>query len=187
MFTYPVSDTISLALPRPAQDAEPLFALVTASRAQLLPWLPWVPKMLTAQDEAAFLTLKLREFGQRISLTTVIRRQDQVVGMLSLNGFHAIDNSADIGYWLGSAFVGHGIMHTALGGLINIGFHDYGLNKVTLQAAIDNPRSNHVAANAGFHLDGVLRASELLTDGYHDEKSWSLLRSEWTDQTAPKK
>lgn len=186
MFTYPVSDTISLALPRPAQDAEPLFALVAASQQTLLPWLPWVPHMKTPQDEEDFLTLKLREFGQHTSLTTVIRWREQVVGMLSFNGYHAIDNSADIGYWLGSAFVGKGLMHTALGGLIALGFQDESLNKVTLQAAVDNPRSNHVAANAGFHLDGVLRASELLTDGYHDENSWSLLRSEWTSQLTPK-
>nr|WP_246013825.1 GNAT family protein [Companilactobacillus suantsaicola] len=62
--------------------------------------------------------------------------------------------------------------------MANLGFEDYGLNRVIIQAAVDNKASNAVAKKAGFILEGTLRQNELLDDGFHDENLYSLLKED---------
>lgn len=50
-FSYKIDQDISLVLPRPKVDAEPLFKLVNESRKELEPWLPWVKKIKSVEDE----------------------------------------------------------------------------------------------------------------------------------------
>ncbi|MFD1431888.1 GNAT family N-acetyltransferase [Lacticaseibacillus yichunensis] len=179
MFSYPINDQLKLALPRPLMDAPILFALIDADRDVLGRWLPWVDALRAPQDETAFLQTVLTHFAQGTSLNTVIWLNDAPAGMISFNGFHELSQSADIGYWLGRQFRGQGVMTQAVRGLCRLGFDEYDLNKITIEAAVDNQASNAVAQHAGFHLDGTLRANELLADGVHDGHVWSLLKSEF--------
>ncbi|GKS81120.1 acetyltransferase [Ligilactobacillus pabuli] len=182
MFSYQIDDQLSLTIPRPQLDAEPLFKLVDENRSYLSPWLPWVPKMASVRDEEQFLTSVLQHFGNGSSVNLVIRDTRQPVGMISLNSFRQQDHSTEIGYWLGQQFAGQNIMHRAVLGLCDLSFTDYDLNKIEIHAAVENLPSNNVAQKAGFHLDGQVRAQELLVDGYHDGNVWSLLKDEWQQQ-----
>ena len=182
MFSYQIDNQLSLTNPRPQLDAEPLFKLVDESRNYLSPWLPWVAKMTSAGDEEQFLTSVLQHFGNGQSLNLIIRATNQPVGMISLNCFHPLNHSTEIGYWLGHQFAGKNIMHRAVLGLCDLSFTDYDLNTIEIHAASDNLPSNNVAKKAGFHLEGQVRAQELLADGYHDGNVWSLLKNEWQQQ-----
>ena len=51
MFTYQIDNEISLALPRPRIDAEPLFNLIDKDRTELSIWLPWVKSVKSIEDE----------------------------------------------------------------------------------------------------------------------------------------
>ncbi|AUJ30487.1 GNAT family N-acetyltransferase [Liquorilactobacillus hordei] len=179
MFTYKIDSEVSLALPRPKIDAAPLFQIIKESHEELQVWLPWVPSMKSIEDEETFLGGVLKNFGNERSLNTVILYRDTPVGMISFNKFNTTNQCADIGYWLGTKHVGNGIVHRAVAGMCTIGFTDYDIHKIEIHAAVENVRSNQVAKKAGFHLDGLLRANELLADGFHDENVWSLLREEW--------
>ncbi len=181
MFTYQVDDEISLALPRPKIDGKLLYQLIQESGEELGVWLPWVSKMNDAKDEENFLQLVLEHFIKEVSLNVVILYKHQAAGMISFNRFNQVDNSAEIGYWLGTKFSGKNVVHRAVQAMCSLGFKEYGVNKIEIHAAIDNARSNHVAQKAGFTLDGTIRASELLRDGYHDGNIWTLLKSEWED------
>ncbi|WP_333589658.1 GNAT family N-acetyltransferase [Ligilactobacillus acidipiscis] len=182
MFTYQIDDELSLALPRPQIDAQPLFELVEESRPDLATWLPWVPEMKSVADEEKFLTTVLEHFGNSTSVNLIIRYHDQPVGMISFNRFLQMDQSTEIGYWLATKFSGNNIMHRAVLAMCHLGFADYAVNKIEIHAATDNPRSNHVAQKAGFHLDGTIRASELLADGFHDGNVWTMLKDEWNKE-----
>ncbi|HJE96866.1 MAG TPA: GNAT family N-acetyltransferase [Ligilactobacillus acidipiscis] len=178
-FSYKIDQDISLVLPRPKVDAEPLFKLVNESRKELEPWLPWVKKIKSVEDEQKTLNKIIEHFGTGYSLNTIILFQNQPAGSISFNNFQDNDQSTEIGYWLGTKFVGKGIVHRAISGMCNLGFNDYEVHKIVLCAAVENQKSNHTAQKAGFHLDGVLRADELLQDGFHDENIYSLLKDEW--------
>lgn len=145
MFTYQIDDELSLALPRPKIDAQPLFDLVNNSRHELAAWLPWVPAMTSVADEEKFLTTVLEHFGTNTSVNLVIRYHDQAAGMISFNSFNTLSHSTEIGYWLGNQFAGKNIMHRAVLAMCDLGFIDYNLNKIEIHAAVNNDRSNHVA------------------------------------------
>lgn len=180
MFSYEIDSDVRLALPRPKLDAPPLFNLIETSRKELAPWLPWVPSIKRVEDEQTFLETAMEHFGTGYSLNTVIFFQNHPAGMISFNRFRAMDQSSEIGYWLGTKFVGHGIMHRAVSGMCALGFNDYQVHKLEIHAAVENQRSNHVAQQAGFHFDGCIRAFELLPDGFHDGNIWTMLSNEWT-------
>lgn len=179
MFIYKIDNEISLALPRPKIDANAIYDLINTSRDELLPWLPWVTLTKDVSDEENFLTKVLEHFGTGDSLNLIILYHNRPVGMISFNKFNKLDNSTEIGYWLATKFVGKGIMQRAVTGMCALGFNDYQVNKIEIHAAVENARSNKVAERAGFHLNGLIRASELLSDGYHDEYVWTLLGNEF--------
>ncbi|KRM90138.1 GNAT family N-acetyltransferase [Liquorilactobacillus cacaonum] len=178
MFTYQVDKSLSLALPNPLIDSESMFNLIDESRKQLELWLPWVFAIQSIEDERAALVRRLEKFGLATSISLIIVYKGEQAGSISFNSFEKSDNSTEIGYWLGNKFVGKGIMHRALKAMCQLAFDEYQVNKIKVYAAIDNQRSNKVAQNAGFHLDGVLRENILLADGYHDENLWTLIKSE---------
>ncbi len=179
MFTYQIDNEISLALPRPKIDAEPLFNLIDESRKELEPWLSWVSNTKSVEDEEKALSDDMEHFGTRYSLNTIILFQNHPAGMISFNKFRAKDQSTEIGYWLGTKFVGNGIMHRAVLGLCGIGFNEYKVHKIEIMAVVENQRSNNVAKQAGFHFDGSARAIRLLSDGFHDGNIWTLLEDEF--------
>jgi ribosomal-protein-serine acetyltransferase len=182
MFTYQIDEEISLVLPQPKLDAAPLFHLIQTSRSELEPWLPWVQNLKHIQDEQTFLMIANQHYVDGKSLNTIIRYQGIPVGMISFNRFNNLNQSAEIGYWLATPFVGHNIMHRAVLGICELGFQNYKLNKIEIHAAIDNQRSNAVAQHAGFHFDGCCRDAVKLLDGYHDGHIWSILKNEWLQQ-----
>ena len=178
MFTYQIDEEVSLALPRPKIDAEAIYALIDDSRDEIAPWLTWANFMKNAEDEEKFLVETMEHFGKGYSLNLIVLYKNQPAGMISFNRFHKLDNSTEIGYWLATKFVGKGIMQRAVIGMCELGFTEYQVNKIEIHAAVENARSNKVAKRTGFHLDGLIRASELLEDGYHDAYIWTLLKDE---------
>lgn len=56
--------------------------------------------------------------------------------MISFNKFRAMDQSTEIGYWLGTKLVGNGIMHRAVSGMCDIGFSDYKVHKIEIRATV---------------------------------------------------
>lgn len=179
MFQYKIDEEVSLALPRPKIDAEAIYALIDESRDEMAPWLTWPVDIKNANDEERALINDVERFGNGDSVTTIILFNNKAAGAISFNRFHKLDNSTEIGYWLATKFVGKGIMQRAVIGMCELGFTDYQVNKIEIHAAVENTRSNKVAERAGFHLDGLIRASELLEDGYHDGYIWTLLKSDW--------
>ena len=182
MFSDLIDYDLKLALPRPEIDGPLLFEQIETSRDSLMAYLPWVATTLTADDEINFLTATLKSFGEQRALHLVIHQADTPVGIISLNTIdHTLHHKADIGYWLTSSARGKGIMHKSVEAMADIAFHDYDLNKLTLNAAVTNDASNHVAEKAGFHLDGILRQEDPHHNGdFLDVNTYSLLRSEWS-------
>ncbi|MCF6514590.1 GNAT family N-acetyltransferase [Lactobacillus sp. S2-2] len=122
--------------------------------------------------------MQLINFSRNISLNVIIKYHDKAVGTISFNNIDKKNRIADIGYWLSPIFEHQGIMARSLNAMCKIGFIEYNLNKIIINAVIDNDKSNQVAKKAGFHLDGTFRDQELLSDGFHDENQWSLLKRE---------
>ncbi|PWG00017.1 GNAT family N-acetyltransferase [Levilactobacillus bambusae] len=177
MLMTPVNDKLSLALPRPTLDGPALFSLLDRNRKAFTPYLPWVANLKSVEDEVQFLKLANVQAGHAQSLNLVIWVQNQAAGMISFNQINHSRASADIGYWLGQPFQGRGIMTASVKAMVQLGFSDYSLNRLTIEAAVENQASNRVALKAGFQLEGLLRQNERLADGrFHDENLYGRVK-----------
>ncbi|PFG13212.1 GNAT family N-acetyltransferase [Bacillus sp. es.036] len=178
MFSLQVNDELALKLLE-IDDAKELFALVDESRGYLRKWLPWVDHMKNEKDYEPVIEMWLKQFSSHDGYQTGILYNGKIAGMV---GFHGIDWSnkkASIGYWLAENFQGNGIMTTAVKGIIDQVFHEYGLNRVEIQCGIENKKSRAIPERLGFKQEGVIRDAEYLYDHFHDIILYSLLSREW--------
>lgn len=65
--------------------------------------------------------------------------------------------SAELGYWIGEAHWGKGIMTTAVKAMVRHAFEDLGFIRVYARVYHPNKASMKVLENAGFTLEGVAR------------------------------
>jgi len=72
--------------------------------------------------------------------------------------------SAEIGYWLGEAYWGRGIMTEALRAVTAFAFRAYGLERIYAAVFEWNPASMRVLEKSGYVREGVLRRS-VIKDG----------------------
>ena len=62
--------------------------------------------------------------------------------------------------------------------LVEVGFRDYGLNRIEIACATGNARSRAIPERLKFKLEGVLREHEYLYGRYVDHAIYSMLASE---------
>lgn len=168
----------TLHLPAPA-DAPALFALVDANRATLAPWLPWVDATRSAADSLAFIEASLAARQQGSQYDWLIRVDGQLAGVCGVHSVSAANRRACVGYWLGQAFVGQGVLQAALAQLCAQAFGPLQLQRLVIDPALANQRSVAVAERAGFRFEGVLRQHLWLQGQAHDAACYSLLAIEW--------
>ncbi|SCK19741.1 GNAT family N-acetyltransferase [Vogesella sp. LIG4] len=159
--------------------AAQLFGLINSSRDALGQWLPWVDSAQSEEQVREFLQLRTCERSVGASRTCLIMVDDQPAGVCDLHSISSQDCRASLGYWLGDAYVGHGILPQALQLLMDIAFQQMGLHRLEIISAAANLRSCAVAERMGFQLEGVLRGYLHIRDRYWDARIYSLLDSEW--------
>lgn len=155
--------------------AEPLFHLIHNSRSHLYPWLPWLKRIHSPQDTAAFILKLVAERGPQF----VVHVDRQVCGGV---GFYCVDRAekkATVGYWLGCEFTGQGIMLDAVRHLCQYGFNHLNLQKIEIRCAAQNAESRKVPERLGFYYEGVQHKAEWLSDRYVDHAVYSVLKEEF--------
>ncbi len=178
MFSHPINEHLQLQLLLP-HHAEPLFALIDANRAHIHPWLPWVDSTQAVNDTRAFITRSLKQFGDFDGAQFGIFYAGQIAGCIGMHYFDFQDRDTEIGYWLGAAFTGRGIMTAAVATLTGFALRELGLNRVEIRAAVGNRKSRAVPERLGFTLEGILRSATSLYGTRHDMAVYSMLAEEW--------
>ena len=101
-----------------------------------------------------------------------------VVGSIAVVKLEEAIESAEIGYCLGRAFWGRGIMPEALRAVMDYLFDTVGLNRVWAGHDVNNPKSGRVMEKAGMKKEGILRASGVNNQGIRDVAIWAALRED---------
>ncbi|HEY0008726.1 MAG TPA: GNAT family protein [Tepidisphaeraceae bacterium] len=86
---------------------------------------------------------------------------------------------AELGYWIGVPHWGRGYCTEAAVAVVEFGFNQLGLRKVTCRHLACNPASGRVMAKAGMVREGVLREEALKDGEFHDLVVYGLLASEF--------
>jgi ribosomal-protein-serine acetyltransferase len=156
-------------------DAPEIFALVDAERERLRAWMPWVDPTTGPADVGAFIE-RARATDGLDALGLFL--DGAYVGGAGLR-VDAMAGDGELGYWIGSAHEGRGIVTRACRALIGYAFEELGLHRVTICAATDNARSRAIPSRLGFTEEGLLREAERTSTGYHDLVVYGLLEREW--------
>lgn len=178
MLHIPLTDEAELLQLAP-DHAEELFALVAANRAYLRAWLPWVDDMRTADNSRDFIARMAREYAEGGNPTAVIRYRDRLAGVIGIHTINWNDRKTSIGYWLGEAFQGQGLMTRACRAMVEHALVTERLNRVEIHAATGNTRSRAIPERLGFTHEGCLRQAQWLYDHFVDLELYAMLREEW--------
>lgn len=172
-----VGDGVELR-PVRLEDAEPIYFLVQANRARLGQWLPWVPSVQSAADEAAFIrgTHEQLETGVGLSCVTTVDRA--IAGTVSCS-INPAARSAEIGYWIAESFEGQGLVTRGVRAMTTFLFADLDIHRVAIRAASANLRSRAVPERLGYVHEGTQRHAEILNGDFFDLEVYSMLAPEW--------
>jgi len=104
----------------------------------------------------------------------------EVIGSIGLVDLDNNNENCEIGYCMGKAFWGKGIMTEAFSELISFLFKEIGFERIGARHDVDNPASGHVMEKCGLKYEGTLRKSCRDNKGnLVDCKYYSILKDEF--------
>jgi ribosomal-protein-serine acetyltransferase len=183
MLTYGLGDEAELRLLQ-LHHAQALFDLTQANRAHLREWLPWVDGVKTTEDTQNFIRGTLLQLSKDSSLNLGIWYRGQLAGTLGTHSINWTNRKTEIGYWLGEAFIGKGLMTTAVRALADYLFFELNLNRLEIRAATGNRKSCAIPERLGFRLVGVAKDAEWLYDHFVDHAIYEMLARDWQKTSA---
>ncbi len=86
---------------------------------------------------------------------------------------------ADIGYELNPEYWGRGYVTEAVAAMVDFGFRELGLHRVSSWCIADNAASSRVMERLGMKSEGFLRENEHFKGQWWDTLLYGLLKEEW--------
>ena len=158
------------------RDATILFDLVYTNKSFLSPWMSWVNQYNNIEDARAFIRFCTKNYQEGLGYSFGIWKGDDLLGEVSFTALDKINDVASIGYWLGQAYTGQGIVHQSLETLMQFGYNQLGINRMEIKVSTANIASIRVAKSLGFVQEGVLSSAGKNASGYHDVILFSKLK-----------
>lgn len=161
-------------------DADELFALIDANREHLGPWMPWVQSDRAPADVLQFIRATRRQIADNDGLqTAIVDPGGRIVGVIGVHNIDWLNRKTSIGYWLAAGEQGRGTMTAAVRAYVEHAFTTWKLNRVMIQAAVENTRSRAIPERLGFREEGVMREVERIGDRMLDDVVYAMLAADW--------
>ncbi len=165
------------------EDAAAAYAAVSASRAELTPWISWAEQEPDLDAVRESLVRARARFTLREDLRFHLFLREDRACFVGSTGLHHIDWSVprfEIGYWLDTRFTGQGFATEAVRGITDFAFRELEAERLEIWCDPRNERSAAVARRSGFRQEALLRHNERDTAGeLCDSLCFGLLREEW--------
>ena len=108
-----------------------------------------------------------------------LKELGQVVGSISVTAQTPAAESCELGWCIGSAWWGRGIMPEAGRAVLRFLFDEVGFDRVAAAHAAGNPRSGQVMQKLGMRCEGTLRRAGCCNQGVIDEVRYAILKDEF--------
>lgn len=166
---------------RPIEDrhAPAIWDLIERDRTRLREWLPWVDNSKSIEDVRTWARTTLDQFAANEGYNAGIWVDNRFAGVVGSHKLNWLYRKIELGYWLGSEFVGRGLMTDAVRALTTHAFVGWELHRVEIWCAAGNERSCTVARRLGFVEEGVHREAQLLNGRYVDLRVFAMLAQDW--------
>ena len=164
-----------------AEDAEDMFRN-WASDPEVTRYLTWpahgsvdITRMVLADWISRY------DDGSFFNWAIVLKETGEVIGNIAAVSVIEPLESAELGYCLGRAFWGRGIMPEALRATEDYLFDTVGLGRVAACHDVNNPKSGRVMAKAGMKPEGILRGAGKNNLGVCDEAWYAMVKRDRQD------
>lgn len=143
----------------------------------LLPYARWE----SIADGVAWLERMeaIQDTGLALQFVVVSKSSGLAIGTCLLFRFEQGSARAELGYALGRAYWGRGLMHEALEALIGSAFAGMGLRRLEAEVDPRNRSSARLLRRLGFTREGLLRQRWVTKGEVKDVEMYGLLRDEW--------
>jgi len=160
-----------------AEDATATYEAVRESLDDLVPWMPWCHRDYSLEDARTWIEEQARAFDAKTAFQFAIVVDDRYAGAIGLNDVDNGNRRANLGYWVRTSAVGHGVATAAVMKLHRWAMDNTGLFRLELLIAVGNLASQRVAEKAGAMREGILRQRIIVHDVAHDAVLYSLTRN----------
>ena len=106
------------------------------------------------------------------------------MGSIALSPISRARNSANAGFYLGSAFWGRGYMTEAFAAVLDYAFGTLSLNRVSAGHFAGNLASGRVQQKCGLQYEGTHRQAFLKDGQYIDEVMYAITKEDWSENHA---
>ena len=161
-------------------DAASLFAVVRASMAELHYTLPWCKLDYALDDASAWISYSQSAWTNRSEFPLGIfdAASGQVIGGTGISQINKPSRMGNIGYWVGTPYVGRGVAQFAAKQAAHLGFDELGLTRLEIVALMHNVASQRVAEALGATRECVARNRLYFQGAPHDAVVYSLIPSD---------
>lgn len=185
MFKIAVTPHIALHLPMD-QDSAAFFALTEANREHIGQFISWAQDKDSIDAIRRYLRDAREHFAQRDSVLALVKVDDEIAGMVVLYIHNSVARVGEMGYWLGEAWAGQGIMTQCVRTMLDYAFATLGLNKVKMLCATENLASRRLIEGLNLKHEGRLRAEGHSGEQLFDLEVYAIFADEWPrPATAP--
>jgi [ribosomal protein S5]-alanine N-acetyltransferase len=175
MSTQPTLETPRLKL-RPYTEADIPELLPLIGTREVAATTLRIAHPYTEQDAKAF--LELAKDPDKLWLAITLRSDGRQIGGIGLR-VEKQHQHAELGYWLGVPFWGHGYATEAAADILRYGFETLALHRIFASHFKQNPASGRILKKVGMKYEGCQREHLLKWDRFVDSELYGLLRREW--------
>jgi ribosomal-protein-serine acetyltransferase len=173
-----VSDSIILQ-PAEIDDAERYWNLVADNHDRLSNWIQIEKPASTVENRRKTQAKYIANNAQGDGYWWLIEFNGQLAGTISFHHVERRERWALSAYWLAEGFIGKGIMTQSLKAIIDWGFSELKLNRVEIQASLNNMASTAIPERLGIGRESIRRQSEVINGVALDMASYAAFADNW--------
>ena len=161
------------------EDAEPMYRN-WASAPEVTKFLSW-PTYKSVEDARSILDIWIPQYSDNAFYQWAIELKDigEAIGSISVVNMDERVDMVEIGFCIGKAFWGQGIMTEAFQAVIDYLFSEVGVQRIEAGHDPNNPASGAVQRKCGLKYEGTLRRSIRSNQGITDKAVYAILKEEW--------
>jgi RimJ/RimL family protein N-acetyltransferase len=159
-------------------DAPAIWQAARESLAELQLWMPWCHPNYSIEETRSWLAVQVPAFQQRTTFEFAITSADGAyLGGCGLNQIDALNQRANLGYWVRSSATGKGVATEATRLTRDWGFARTDLVRIEILVAATNVASRRVAEKSGAVYEGTLRSRLLVHGTRHDAAMYAFVKT----------
>lgn len=176
-----VLETSRLVL-RPLREGDEVPLADLLQDPEIHRWTASIPFPYSVEDGREYIALraKLDPCGESFVWAITDRITDQLMGTIGLHDVVPDRGRAELGYWIGERFQGHGYTTEAARRVVSWSFETAGFERIQATYLPGNSASAAIMQKIGMQPEGLLRGYGFKNDEHHDLYLRAVLKGDST-------